>query len=99
METLTKASATYSVKAGDPPFLIFHGDADKSVPIAQSIAFKEALEKAGIPVKLVIVKGGDHGLNGPPGGPPPDPDKEGVHALILDFFEKNLKGANSQTSP
>ena len=90
-ELLKRASPLYRVKAGNPPFLILHGSADKSVPPEVSIAFKEALEKAGVPVRMVVVQGGDHGLNGPPGGPPAEPDKDGVRALILDFFEKNLK--------
>jgi len=97
-EVLKNASPVFCAKAGNPPFLIFHGSEDKSVPIAVSLAFKEALEKVGVPVKMVIVQGGDHGLNAVPGGAPPDPDKEGVHALILDFFEKNLKGGNSPAS-
>jgi acetyl esterase/lipase len=96
-ETLTKASAIFSVKAGDPPFLIVHGDQDKSVSIAISLAFKAALEKAGVPVQMVIVHGGDHGMNAPAGGPPAVPNRAGINALILDFFEKNLKGANLAT--
>ena len=100
LELLKKASPLYGAKAGNPPFLIIHGSADKSVPLEVSIAFREALEKAGVPVRMVVVQGGDHGLNALAGGPPAEPDKDGVHALILDFFEKNLKvQAHSKVDP
>ena len=97
-DLLKKASPLYWVGAGDPPFLIIHGDQDKSVPIEASMAFKEALQKARVPVQMVIVKGGDHGFSAPsPSAPPPQPDKKGIQAIILHFFDVNLKGAAAAT--
>jgi len=42
------------------PFLIMHGDEDRTVPVAQSEVFAEALKKVGADVTLVILKGGKH---------------------------------------
>lgn len=65
-----------------PPFLILHGDEDKIVPLNQSELLKDALEKAKIPVEMVVVKGAGH--DGKVAG--------GENALkIADFFEKHLK--------
>jgi dipeptidyl aminopeptidase/acylaminoacyl peptidase len=38
-----------------------HGDLDKTVPVHQSEAFAEALQKAEVPVMLVVLKGAGHG--------------------------------------
>lgn len=45
------------VTPDDPPFLLIHGDGDKTVPYNQSEAMEAALKKAGVPVKLVRVPG------------------------------------------
>ncbi|PYR25958.1 MAG: alpha/beta hydrolase, partial [Acidobacteria bacterium] len=39
----------------DPPFLLIHGDADKTVPFQQSEIMDAALQKAGVAVKLIRV--------------------------------------------
>jgi acetyl esterase/lipase len=53
------------VTADDPPFLLIHGDADRTVPYNQSEGMEAALKKAGVTVKLVRVPGGDHGSDFP----------------------------------
>ena len=50
------------VKPGLPPFLLIHGDADKTVPFQQSINFQAKLQSAGVPCDLITVKGAPHGL-------------------------------------
>jgi len=40
------------------PFLIVHGDKDPIVPLEQSVALNDALQKAGVPTQLYVVKGG-----------------------------------------
>lgn len=45
----------------DPPFLIFHGDQDKLVPVKQSEDLHAALTKSGVSSELVVVKGAGHG--------------------------------------
>jgi acetyl esterase/lipase len=49
------------VRAGLPPILSVHGDADPVVPYEHSVRLHEALSKAGVPNELVTIKGGGHG--------------------------------------
>ena len=50
------------VRPGLPPFLLIHGDADKTVPIQQSLDFQARLLAAGVPCELMIISGAGHGL-------------------------------------
>lgn len=52
------------VSADDPPMLIVHGDADRVVPVEHAQVLEAALKKAGVPVELQVVKGGNHGVSG-----------------------------------
>jgi acetyl esterase/lipase len=79
------------VKAGDPPMLMIHGDADTLVPLAQSTVFQAALTKADVPNQLVVVKNGTHGLRPMP-GTKIDPDWNSIHATMAAFLDKYLKG-------
>ncbi len=81
-EKARKASPLAYVSKDSAPFLIMHGDQDKSVPIQQSEALAEALKKAGIEATFVVVKGNGHGG---PGFNSPENRK-----LIEDFFAKHL---------
>ncbi len=66
------ASPASHVSATSPPTLLLHGDADDTVPFAQSVAMEAALRQAGVPVKLVRVADGAHGSNfGTDGKPHP----------------------------
>jgi acetyl esterase/lipase len=59
---VAKASSplTY-VRAGVPPTISIHGDADPLVPYAHSVRLQEALQKAGVAHELVTIPGGGHG--------------------------------------
>ena len=81
-EKARKASPLFYVSKDAAPFLIVHGDQDNLVPLAQSEALADALKKAGVEVKLVVVKGNGHGG---PGFNSPENRK-----LIEDFFAKHL---------
>ena len=59
-EKAAKASPMTYVSKDAAPFLIMHGDQDKTVPISQSETFAEALRKAGADAMFVVVKGGGH---------------------------------------
>lgn len=59
------ASPLFYVSSNACPFLIVHGDKDPIVPLEQSIALNDALQKAGVPTQLYIVKGGGHGFGDP----------------------------------
>lgn len=60
-----EASPVNHVTPDDPPFLLVHGDADRTVPYQQSEIMEAALRKAGVAVKLVRVPGGGHGASFP----------------------------------
>jgi acetyl esterase/lipase len=60
-EKAAKASPITYVSKDAAPFLIMHGDQDKTVPITQSEMFAQALKQAGADATFVIVKGGKHG--------------------------------------
>jgi acetyl esterase/lipase len=80
-EKVAKANPITYVTKDDPPFLIVHGDSDPLVPHHQSELLEEALKKAGVPVTLYTVKGGDHGGFRDPNVP----------KLTKEFFDKHLK--------
>jgi acetyl esterase/lipase len=75
---------TYASKES-PPFLLIHGDADPVVPAHQAELLNEALMKAGVEVRLHLVKGAGHGVGG----------KE-VNVMIDEFFDKHLKGGKQK---
>ena len=85
-EKARKASPMTYVGKDSAPFLIMHGDQDKTVPLNQSEVLAEALKKAGVEVTFVIVKGNGHGG---PGFNSPENRK-----LIEDFFAKHLREKN-----
>lgn len=49
------------VRAGLPPILTIHGDADPIVPYEHGVRLHQALEKAGVSTQLHTVPGGGHG--------------------------------------
>lgn len=51
-EKVARANPISYVSADDPPFLIVHGDQDPLAPLNQSELLRDALEKAGVPVRL-----------------------------------------------
>jgi len=73
------ASPVNHVDAHDPPLLLLHGDADPQMPPEQSKELAAAYEKAGLPVKLVIIPGAVHG-----GKQFTDPERI---ALMKEFLE------------
>jgi acetyl esterase/lipase len=86
-EELKAASPVTYVAPGDPPFLIIHGELDMIVLPSQSQELATALEAAGVPMTLVIVKGGGHALDEP--GAQPSPEE--ITKLVVDFFVANLR--------
>ncbi|MBA4284956.1 MAG: alpha/beta hydrolase [Xanthomonadaceae bacterium] len=57
-----EASPIAHASADDPPVFLFHGDADRIVPVSQATAYRDALTAAGVPNTLVQVPGGGHAL-------------------------------------
>jgi alpha-L-fucosidase 2 len=59
---LGEMSALNYVKPGLPPFLLVHGNMDKSVPYSQSVAFQAKLKAAGVPCELITIDKGPHDI-------------------------------------
>ena len=77
------ASAAYHVTPDDPPFLVFHGDKDKTVLLDQSERIRDVYKDAGLPIDLQILQGAGHGGT---------PFFTGDSRLIgLEFIEKHLR--------
>lgn len=70
----------YHVTGDDAPTLLLHGDADKLVPIQQSELMVEKLEQAGVPHKLYLKEGGNHGW----------PSIPAEAKMIADWFDLHL---------
>ena len=75
-----KASPINYVSKDAPPFLIMHGDRDRSVPFSQSELLYAALKKAGVEATFVPMKGAGHGFSGPEAITP-----------VQDFLKRCLK--------
>jgi len=87
-EEARKASPTTYVSRDAAPFLIMHGDQDKTVPLSQSEMLADALKKAGADVTFVVLKGGRH-------GGALFTDAESMR-LVEEFFAKHLKPTGCQ---
>jgi acetyl esterase/lipase len=74
------------VSPDDPPFLIFHGEQDDTVPIEQSELLEAALKKAGVESTFVRVKNAGHGFL-----PGSDPSLPEIRERVVRFFDKHLK--------
>jgi dipeptidyl aminopeptidase/acylaminoacyl peptidase len=61
MEVARLVSPATYVRAGVPPTMHIHGDADPTVPYEQGVREIEALKKVGVPAELVTIPGGGHG--------------------------------------
>lgn len=59
---LRETAAINHVKPGLPPFLLLHGDADKTVPYQTSLNFQAKLRANGVPCELITIPGAPHGL-------------------------------------
>jgi len=64
-EALAASPVTY-VTSDDPPFITFHGTADKRVAFLHAEAIHAALKQAGVPSLLVPITDGGHGSVGHP---------------------------------
>jgi acetyl esterase/lipase len=60
-ELAKQVSPLTYVRAGIPPIISIHGDADPTVPYSQKQALHAVLDKAGLAHELVTIPGGKHG--------------------------------------
>ena len=62
LQALRAISPINRVKAGMPPVLLLHGEADKTVPLQQSVSFQKRLVSAGVPCELMALQGAPHAM-------------------------------------
>lgn len=86
------ASPLVHVSASSPPTLLLHGDADDTVPYAQSVGMEAALRAVGVPVKLLTVTAGAHGSNFGRDGQP-HPQFQEVLTESVTWLDRYLKAA------
>ena len=77
-----EVSPIYFITAQLPPTLIFHGDADKLVPIQQAETFVQRATESGVAAKLIVKPGAAHGW-----------PKQGMDmSALADWFDEHLRG-------
>ena len=81
-EIARRVSPLTYVRAGLPPILTIHGDADPVVPYPQAVRLHEALEKVKSPNQLLTIPGGKHG------GFTPE-ERTRIYVAIREFLAKN----------
>ena len=89
LEIVKQISPITYVTPDAPPTLIFHGDADKLVPLQQSQEIIQKLEAAHVPARLVVKKGAGHGWDG----------LQQDVAVIADWFDQYLSNAYVSSRP
>jgi len=81
-ELARRVSPLTYVRAGLPPILTVHGDADTTVPYQHGVRLHDALAKAGVSNQLVTVPGGRHGNFTPE-------ERTKIYTTIREFLAKN----------
>jgi acetyl esterase/lipase len=61
LQIAKQTSPIYAVSSDDPPVIIIHGDADRTVPLQQSETLVKKLNEAKIINQFIIKKDGGHG--------------------------------------
>lgn len=82
-----RLSAVTHASKDDPPFLIVHGEIDRTMPIRQAELLYNALSKAGVDTTLIRVGGGNHNLT----APDIEPNMDEIEKRMLEFFDRCLK--------
>jgi acetyl esterase/lipase len=72
------------IDKNDPPLLILHGTADKTVAVADSEALAAAMKSAGAAYQLEIIPDAPHTFH-------LQPKQRDLRPLVLGFFDKHLK--------
>ncbi len=85
MEIAKRVSPLTYIRAGLPPVLTIHGDADTTVPYQHAVRLHAALNEAGTPNQLLTIPGGKHG-----GFTPEERTK--IYATVREFLAKNGLG-------
>jgi acetyl esterase/lipase len=86
---VSAASPVTYIGHDDPPMLLVHGSADKTVPVKQSQEMYDKLRAAGAPVQLFLIPGVDHSFIGKT---PADTEKASRAALtkVFEFIDATI---------
>ena len=82
MEIAKRVSPVTYVRAGLPPILTIHGDADPVVPYPQAVKLNEDLERLKVPHQLITIPKGGHGNFTPE-------QRTMIYRTIREFLTKN----------
>ena len=85
LDVARKVSPLTYVRAGLPPTITIHGDADRTVPYPEAVRLHEALAKVNVPNQLVTIAGGGHGGFSAE-------DRVKIYLAIREFLAKNGLG-------
>ncbi|MEY2927345.1 MAG: hypothetical protein RL367_1822 [Pseudomonadota bacterium] len=88
-DKIRKASPVSYIDKSDPPFLLIHGTADKTVDVSQSHLAEAAMKAAGEPVESLYIPGVDHSFIGKTPAITRDATLKAINATF-DFFHKTL---------
>ena len=93
MELAKRLSPMTYVRAGGPPVLTVHGDADPTSPYEYAGKLHETLTKAGVPNELVTIPAGKHGGF-------TDEESVKIYTAIISFLNKNtMQGRTTNPQP
>jgi acetyl esterase/lipase len=81
-EIAKRVSPLTYVRAGLPPIMTIHGDADTTVPYPQAVRLHEALKSVGADNVLITIPGGKHGNFTPE-------ERTRIYVAIRDFLSKH----------
>jgi acetyl esterase/lipase len=76
----TSLSPITAVRAGLPPILSIHGDADPLIPIEQTRSLTRALQKVGVDASATYIRGGKHGFS--------RDHQDEAYKAVFDFLEQ-----------
>jgi acetyl esterase/lipase len=74
------------VSSDDPPTLLIHGTADRTVPLDHSTRIYEAFQQNNVESELIIIEGAGHGFR--------DADATRANAALVDWFVRTLVSDN-----
>ncbi len=87
-EIATRVSPLTYVRAGLPPIITIHGDADPTVPYTHGVRLRDALDNARVPNRFVTVPGGRHGGFS-------QPEMIRIYSEIREFLSAHLPAERS----
>jgi acetyl esterase/lipase len=84
-ELYKRGSPIYYIDDKDPPMLLVHGTADKTVPLSQSETFLRIAKEKGANCILEVIPGAPHTFD-------LQPKQRDLRPLVTAFFDQHLKG-------